>query len=324
MINPPVCVSIVCPAYREEDGLASFHDRLARVLDRLEGPLRFEVLYIDDGSTDGTLVVMRHLAAQDTRVRYLSLSRNFGKEAALLAGLENASGSAVVTLDTDLQHPPEVIADLVATWQQGWDVVTTERQQMRYRSRLHALAAGLFHRFMQRLTPGRVCTSDFQLLSRRAVDAVLRMPEANRYHRALVGWIGFPTAVVPFRVEPRHAGVSSFTPARLMRLAADAIVSTSQAPLRIPLYAGLASGLLGAGHALVVLVLGVLGAVRDWLAHAILVALLLLGGAILLSLGILGEYLGRTFEQVKRRPLYLVKESSPGLALAEKDSRRAA
>jgi dolichol-phosphate mannosyltransferase len=307
-------VSVVCPAYQEEGALARFHEQLAGVLDHLPD-LDFEVLYIDDGSTDGTLAQMRRLALQDGRVRILSFSRNFGKEAALTAGLAHASGAAVITLDTDLQHPPEVIPLLLERWRAGHDVVLTERRDTPYASAWHRWLARGFHRLLRWLSDDKVsATSDYQLLSRRAVDALNRMHEAHRYMRGLVSWLGFPTATVQFEVARRAAGASKFTPRRLIELASDGVLSFSRLPLRLSLLLGALSLVLGATLALTLLLLVTTRANFDWKTHALAALGLVLGGCILCCLGILGEYVGRIYEQVKQRPIYLVKESFPSQA----------
>ena len=306
-------ISIVCPAYQEEAVLPRFHDCLARALAGLEGAYRFEVLYVDDGSSDGTLAQMRLLAATDSRVRYLSLSRNFGKEAALTAGLSHSGGDAVISLDTDLQHPPDLIPELVRQWRAGHDIVRTERRQMHQGSLGRRLSAHLFHRFMRWLNEERdVATSDYQLLSRRVVDALGQMPEAHRYVRGLVSWLGFPTCVVPFEVASRAGGTSKFTAGRLLALAGDGVLSFSRLPLRLSLMAGLALLLLGLLEGTgVFLWLLIRGLPSHWQMHALLTTQLLLTGLTLCGLGVVGEYVGRIYEQVKQRPIYLLKEHSP-------------
>jgi dolichol-phosphate mannosyltransferase len=315
---PPLkpLVSLVCPAFEEEAVLAPFHERLAAVLSTLAAQYDFEVLYVDDGSTDGTLGELRRLAQRDRRVRYLSLSRNFGKEAALTAGLTHAAGDAVITLDSDLQHPPELIPALLERWQAGHDIVHTEREQLHQDSAFRRLSAGLFHRLMRWLNDDRQpATSDYQLLSRRVVDVLCRMPEAHRYVRGLVSWMGFPNCSVSFRVASRAGGTSKFTTGRLLALAGDGILSFSRWPLRLTLLSGVALLLAGLASAVgVVLALLLLGAPLRWELYAVVTIELVLAGIVLCGLGVVGEYVGRIYEQVKQRPLYLVKESSPAHA----------
>ncbi len=306
-------ISVVCPAFHEEAVLPHFHDRLAAVLEGLESYYQFEVLYVDDGSADGTLERMRRLALGDHRVRYLSLSRNFGKEAALAAGLAHATGEAVITLDTDLQHPPDLIPEMLARWREGHDVVRTERLHMHQDSLSRRVTARLFHGLMRRLHGNREpATSDYQLLSRRVVDVLCRMPEAHRYVRGLVTWMGFPACVLPFQVASRAGGTSKFTTARLLSLAGDGVLSFSRLPLRLSLVAGLALFLLGLLDATgATLYLIVWGALFPWQLHVLVATELVLAGMVLSGLGIVGEYVGRIYEQVKQRPIYLLKEHSP-------------
>jgi glycosyltransferase involved in cell wall biosynthesis len=309
--NPTV--SIICPAYQEEAVLSHFHDRLAAVLAGLDADYQFEVLYVDDGSSDGTLEQMRQLAQRDPRVRYLSLSRNFGKEAALTAGLAHARSDAVITIDTDLQHPPDLIPRLLSAWRGGHDIVRTEREQLHQDSLGRRFSAWLFHGLMRWLCGEReVATSDYQLLSRRVVDALGQMPEAHRYVRGLVSWMGFPTSAITFRVAPRAAGTSQFTAGRLLGLASDGVLSFSRLPLRLSLVLGLVLLLLALGDAVtVVLWLLFSGLPVRWELHALVSIELVLAGFVLCALGIVGEYVGRIYEQVKHRPIYLLKEASP-------------
>jgi glycosyltransferase involved in cell wall biosynthesis len=314
MSTPLPRLSVVCPAYQEEEVLPRFHAALGPVLDALAADYDIEVVYVDDGSVDGTLQVLRQLAAADRRVRYLSLSRNFGGQAALTAGLEHATGEVVVTLDSDLQHPPEFVPKLLENWKRGYDIVLTERVDSSDVSWFKGFCSRGFHWLLSRVSdmethPASI--SDFRLLSRAALDALLSLRESHRYLRGMVNWIGFRVTRVAFQAAPRAAGRSSYTFRRLMKLASDGIVSFSSLPLRLPLFPGIVStgiGLLyGAGSVLTALLAGGLSL---WPVHLLLSVVFVLGGLILWSLGVLGEYTGRVFEQVKQRPVYLLKESS--------------
>jgi dolichol-phosphate mannosyltransferase len=307
-------ISIVCPAYQEEEVLPRFHERLAQVLAGAEKDYRFEVIYVDDGSSDGTLAQMRRLAQGDPRVEYVSLSRNFGKEAALTAGLAHARGDAVITMDTDLQHPPDLIPKLLAGWRAGHDIVRTERLQMHQDSLVRRVSAALFHRVMQSANGERqTATSDYQLLSRRVIDALAGMPEIHRYLRGLVSWLGFSTTVVLFEVPPRAAGTSRFTTGRLLALASDGVLSFSRLPLRLSIFLGLVLLLLALLDMAGVALWAVFSAAPpSWGLHVLATLELVLAGFILIALGIVGEYVGRIYEQVKQRPIYLLKEASPG------------
>jgi dolichol-phosphate mannosyltransferase len=307
-------LSIVCPAYEEEEVLPRFHAELIAVLDRLGPDFEAEIIYVDDGSRDGTLAILRRLAERDGRVRYLSLSRNFGNQAALTAGLEQARGDVVITMDSDLQHPPAVIPELLARWREGYDVVLTMRDEYSRERWFKRCAAGAFFRVMRLLssTDIRAELADFRLLSRKAADALLRLPETHRFIRGLVNWVGFASATVTFTVADRGAGVSKFTLRRLMNLGFDALLSFSKVPLRLALLLSLAALALAAALTAAALLHVVLSpAPTDWGWYALMVAGLLVGGAVLGSLGVLGEYVGRIFDEVKGRPLFLIKEASP-------------
>jgi dolichol-phosphate mannosyltransferase len=307
-------LSVLCPAFEEEAVLPRFHAELGAVLDRLGPGYESEIIYVDDGSRDGTLAVLRRLAAADPRVRYLSLSRNFGHQAAITAGLEHAAGDAVITLDSDLQHPPALIPTLLEKWHEGHDVVMTLREEDPDVGPFKRLTSRAFFGLMRRLseTEMRVAASDYRLLSRRAVDALLRFPETHRFLRGMVHWLGYPTAAVRFQVASRGAGVSKFTFRRLAAFAADALLSFSKVPLRLSLFLGLVFIVLGFGCGSFTLLRALLGAGAEVLFLQLLLATVLVtSGCVLGSLGLVGEYVGRVYEQVKGRPLYLLKESWP-------------
>lgn len=309
-------LSVVCPAFEEEACLPHFHAELAAVLDSLKPDYDAEVIYVDDGSRDRTLEVVKSLARQDARVRFLSFSRNFGQQAALTAGLEVAGGDAVITMDSDLQHPPALIPQLVEQWRQGHEVVLTIRAEDKRLGICKRLTSKLFYAVMRRLseTDVRPARSDYRLLSRKVVGVLARMRERQRFLRGLVQWLGFSVAEVPFHPNSRKAGESKYSFRSLLRLASDGIFSFSAIPLRLPYYMGAVS--LGIGLALTLLILGQCLWSGEWtvgIGSALLVATHLIGGCVLLSLGVLGEYVGRIYEQVKQRPLYVLKDQSPEL-----------
>jgi dolichol-phosphate mannosyltransferase len=325
MAVPVVKLSIVCPAFEEEEVLPHFHAELCAALAPLEGDYDLEILYIDDGSRDGTLDYLRHLAATDPRIRYLSFSRNFGQQAALTAGMEHARGDVVITLDSDLQHPPNLIPALLDEWRKGHDVVLTYREDDPRLSHFKRLSSRAFNRVMHWLseTPVSSAASDYRLLSRKAVDALLRLHEKHRFLRGMVNWLGFRTTTVAFHPASRGAGVTKYTLRRMLALAIDAMLSFSKLPLRLSLLLGALLIVLGAGHGTLLLTLALFGHGMGGL-QVVLIALFLVGGAILCSLGVVGEYVGRIYEQVKARPLYLLKEASPELAAVPLDWRREA
>jgi dolichol-phosphate mannosyltransferase len=309
-------VSIIIPAFNEEEVLPQFHRELCRVLDELTDEHDFEIVYVDDGSSDRTLGLMRHWAMRDLRVRYLSLSRNFGHQAAFAAGLQHAHGEAVVMMDCDLQHPPALLPTLLDRWQEGHDLVITLRKSRRAGA-VRNLASRFFVGLLRRMScqPMRPEMLDYCLLSRRAADSLLRLRESHRYLRGMLQWLGYSTAEVAFDPPPRAAGTSRFTFGRLLSFSLDAITSSSRLPLHLAFVVGMVFLLIGIGTVL----RGVLGyIVPGWEVNGWMIALLasvhIVGGSILCGLGIIGEYIGRTFEQVKGRPIYLIKETEKALA----------
>jgi dolichol-phosphate mannosyltransferase len=305
-------LSVVCPAYQEEEVLPLFHSALAAVLDQLPDHYEIEVIYVDDGSRDRTLDVLKDLARQDARVQYLSLSRNFGHQAALTAGLEHAAGDVVVTLDSDLQHPPELLSVLLKKWQQGFAIVLTIRQDDPQLGWFKRCTSRWFYRVMGFLsdTDIRLAAADYRLMSRKAVDALLGLRETHRFLRGMVQWLGFSVAEVPFQPAARKAGTSKYTLRRMVNFATDGMLSFSKVPLRLAPVLGLGavafSLLLAGGMALRWCLTGI----GMDLAGAALASLYFLAGCILLGLGIVGEYVGRIYDQVKGRPLYLLKDQS--------------
>jgi polyisoprenyl-phosphate glycosyltransferase len=307
--GPKPEISVVVPCFNEDVVLPETARRLTA---SLEGIGRaFEIVYVDDGSKDNTGRVLADLHARDPRIRVVRLSRNFGHQIAISAGLEYARGAAVVLIDADLQDPPEVIAEMVALWRQGHDVVYGTRRNRDGETAFKTLTAKWFYRFINRLSDVAIPldSGDFRLLDRKVVDAVLAMPERDRFVRGMVSWVGFRQVSVSYDRAPRHAGDSKYTLFRMARFAADGILSFSIAPLRIATVLGVfafAAAFLGG---LAAVGFGLAGG--RWIAPWawVLLVVLLLGGAQLLCLGIFGEYLGRTYSENKRRPLYFVRET---------------
>lgn len=306
-------VSIVCPAYHEEEMLPVFHQELCRVLAQLETEYRFEILFIDDGSRDQTLEAMRLAADSDRRVRVLALARNFGKEAALQAGLEHAEGQLVITMDTDLQHPPEMIGQLLEKAREPVDLVITVRQGYRNPNWLNQVGTQAFYRIMRALSEVEIRqeTSDFLLMKRKVVTVLLQMPEKHRFLKGLVHWMGFKYLEVPFRPKERSHGQTKFSFLRLTAVAKDCLFSFSKKPLTLATTGGIVTLLVGLAWALAALA-QMLFQIGDTslTAQYLVVSSHVLAGAILLSIGILGEYVGRIGEQVRSRPSYLVNFDS--------------
>ena len=304
-------LTVVVPAYNESEGLRDFHARLAAVLDTLD--VRAEVLYVDDGSRDETYTVMRALADADARVSTLRLSRNFGKELALTAGLDHADADAVVVIDADLQDPPELIPTFVAHWRDGYDVVYGTRASRAGETRFKKATASAFYRLMGRLseTPIPRDTGDFRLLSRRALDALRQVRERQRFMKGLFTWVGYRQLAVVYHRDPRHAGKSKWNYWRLWNFAIDGITSFSGAPLKLATYIGIATAALAFLFGLWVFGKALLfgDPVRGY--PSLMVVVLLLGGMQLVALGVIGEYLGRLYIESKQRPLYLVDEYHP-------------
>lgn len=301
-------LSIVVPLFNEAQNLRPLVARLTPVLEACCAS--FEVVFVDDGSQDDTLAILRALHAEDRRLSALSFSRNFGKEIAIAAGLDHARGRAVVIMDADLQHPPETIAQFTARWREGYKNIYGERIDRATDSRTRICLTAIFYDLLDRLAdvsppPG---SGDFRLLDRQAVDALLSMRERARFSKSLYAWIGFKSIGVPFMMAERASGASKYSYAKLARLALDGLMSFSSFPLRIWTYVGLAvSGfaLAMAGYFFVrTLLFGV-----DVPGYpSLIVSIAFFAGVQLLSLGVLGEYIARIFNEVKGRPLYLVAE----------------
>jgi polyisoprenyl-phosphate glycosyltransferase len=306
-------VSIVCPAYREEEVLPKFHAELSRVLAPLESQYHFEILYIDDGSRDRTLDAMKTVGADDRRVRVLSLSRNFGKEVALQAGLENAEGELIITMDTDLQHPPDLIPQLLEKAKGPVDLVITVRQEYQKPGWFKQLGTQTFYKILGALSEIEIRqeTSDFLLMKRNVAAVLLQMQEKHRYMKGLVHWMGFAYLEVPFRPKERTLGTTKFSVLRLMALGKDCLFSFSKKPLTLATWLGSITLLVGLAWAIWTLFQLVFGTGAISLTtQYLIVSSHVLAGAILLSVGILGEYVGRIWEQVRSRPNYLLKYDS--------------
>lgn len=301
-------IVVVTPCYNEEAVVDRFHEELVRELETLD--LDFRVLFVDDGSSDGTLARLNALRERDPRVMVASLSRNFGHQIALSAGLSRASGDAVVLMDSDLQHPPSTIPRLVEEWRKGHDVVSAVRTQTEDGSFLKNFNSKLFYWLIGKLsdTPIVPGAADFCLLSRRAHRALLSMPEHHRFLRGMVSWVGYPRAFVHYDAPARAAGQSKYDLGRMVGLAFDAVFSFSVTPIRIMRRLGLfitALGLLYLGY--IFLRAFVLGDLEPgW--GSVLSTILILGGLQLVFMGVIGEYLARVFEEVKARPLFLLKQ----------------
>ncbi|MDN5782691.1 MAG: glycosyltransferase family 2 protein [Luteimonas sp.] len=311
-------LTIVVAAFNEAEALPSLHPRVAAVLDGLEGAIDGRVLYVDDGSRDGTWDVLRGIANGDARVSLLRLSRNFGKEAALTAGLDRVEQGAVMILDADGQDPPELIPQFVAKWREGYDDVYGTRTGREGETWLKKATAHAFYRVMQRLskTPIPTDTGDFRLLSPRSLAALRQLRERHRFMKGLFGWLGFEQVSIAYRREPRLAGESKFSLWRLWNFALEGITSFSTAPLRLATYLGVLTALLAFVYALWVVAKALLWGDEVAGYPSMMAVILFLGGVQLVALGLIGEYLGRLYEESKQRPLYLVDSWRPGLEVS--------
>ncbi len=306
--QPPL-VSVVAPVYCEERVVGEFYQRAKRALESLAPPVRHEVVFVNDGSTDGSLAALLAIAARDPCVRVVDLSRNFGHQLAITAGIDHAAGDAVVVLDADLQDPPEVIAEMVHLWRDGNQVVYGVRRARHGESAFKRVTAALFYRLLSRLSDVRVPldSGDFRLMDRAVVDVLSELREESRYIRGLVSWVGFRQCPLPYDRDARFAGKTKFGLGRMISFALDGISSFSDKPRRVGGHLGMlvtARALLGMVWVIVGKLIDPSRSIAGW--ASVMVALLFLGGVQLLSIGLLGEYVGRIFRQTKDRPLYVV------------------
>lgn len=299
--------SIVVPVFNEEEAIGIFLDAARDILS--QAGVRFEIVFVNDGSSDRTLERLAEYAAIDRRIRIVNLSRNFGKEAALTAGIDHARGDAVIPMDVDLQDPPELIQEFLAKWEEGYDIVYGIRRNRETDTVTKRTTAGGFYRLFNKVSQVKIPehAGDYRLMDRRVVEALKRLPERNRFMKGLFAWVGFRSVGVTYERQPRAAGRTKWNYWRLWNFALDGFVSFSTTPLRVWTYLGAAIAVLAFLYGLFIvtkaLVLGV-----DVPGYAsLMTAVLFFGGVQLLSLGVIGEYLGRLFIEVKGRPIYLVE-----------------
>lgn len=305
MNREPELLSVVAPMYEEEDTVDPFTERVASAL----GHLNYELILVNDGSKDGTRDAMARAAERDPRVKVVSLARNFGHQPALTAGLEHARGDVIVMLDGDLQDPPEVIPEMLGKWREGIDVVYAVREQRLGETAFKRVTAKGFYRTFRRLTGLNLAveSGDFRLMDRRALDALLAMPERNRFLRGMTVWIGFSQIAVPFVRQERHAGVTKYPLRKMLRFSFDAITSFSSRPLQWATFLGFFFSIV-AFLAIPLTVVARYANIFERGVPTTIIIVLLLGGIQLITLGIIGEYIGRIYDEVKHRPLYVVGE----------------
>lgn len=302
-------ITIIVPCYNEQEVLEELHTEVGKVFSAVPD-CRFRFLFVNDGSRDGTLSIIRRLAEEDPRVSYISFSRNFGKEAAMLAGLDYAESDAVILMDSDLQHPPELIPEMVRWWRQGYDDVCAKRADRKDEGFVKRHLTNFFYKLLQKCSRTEIQRNvgDFRLLDRRCVAALRLMREGERYTKGMFTWVGFKKKELPFHVRPRAAGKTTWNYWSLLNLALEGLTSFTTAPLRLASMFGVAVSFLAILYMIYVFVRAMLYGDPVAGYPTLLTVMLCLGGVQLLALGIIGEYLGRVFNESKRRPLYLVDE----------------
>ena len=300
-------VSLIIPVYNEEETITYFLEKIDIIINNID--YSFEIIFIDDGSKDRTLETLLKARQKDSRIKILELSRNFGKELAMAAGFHAASGDAVVPMDVDLQDPPELLSDFLRKWEEGYDVVLGVRRQRKSDTKFKRVTARLFYKIFNILCGKRLVPNvgDYRLMSRAALDALNSLPERVRFTKGLYAWVGFKQARVEYDRMSRVAGSSKWNAWKLWNFALDGITSFSTLPLRIWSYLGMIIALFGFGYAVLLIMRKLLFGADVPGYTSIMVVMLLLGGLILISLGIIGEYLGRIFVEVKGRPLFVVR-----------------
>ncbi|MFN6394346.1 MAG: glycosyltransferase family 2 protein [Aphanizomenon sp.] len=308
-MNQPI-YSLVIPIYNESENITEMYRRLHHVMAQLDGDA--ELILIDDGSRDRSLSMMRELHHLDNRVHYLSLARNFGHQIAVTAGLNFVQGKCIIVMDADLQDPPELILTMIDKWHQGYQVVYAQRTSRQQETWLKRLTAYLFYRILRRLAKVDIPedTGDFCLMDRQVVNILNSMPERNRYIRGLRAWVGFRQTSVPFARDPRFAGTVKYTFGKSWALAIDGIISFSTVPLRLATYIGILSAFIALFMILLVLYWRLSEPFSPIIGYTLItISMFFLGSVQLICIGILGEYIGRIYEEVKGRPLYTLKET---------------
>lgn len=308
------CLSVVVPAYNEEEVIPELYRRLKAVL--AKACPNYEIIFVNDGSRDRTLEIMRRLKNVDAHVGYVNLSRNFGKEIAMTAGLDVARGDAIIVIDADLQDPPELIPQLLKGWHEGFDVVYARRVSRAGETWFKKATARAFYRVIQRIGPVSIPedVGDFRLLSRRAVDALKQIRERHRFMKGLFAWIGFPQKAIDYQRDARFAGITKWNYWKLWNFAIEGITSFSIAPLKVSTYVGLLVAMMSFLYALFVIYKTLMFGDPVQGYPSLMVVVLFLGGVQLVGIGLLGEYLGRMFVETKYRPLYLLDEVNPASA----------
>ncbi len=305
-----VDISIVAPVYNEEATLPLFYRRLKQVL--AEMALRYEIIFVDDGSSDGSAAIIRRLSREEPGVRFLLLSRNFGHQPAVMAGLDHCRGACAVIIDSDLQDPPEVIPELYRRYRQGFEVVNTRRARRRGENLFKRATARLFYTLLAKITDFDIPldAGDFKLIDRAIIDHLRRMPERHKYLRGQIAWLGFRQTTLEYERQPRHAGSSGYPLRKMIRLAWDGITAFSDFPLKVATWSGFAVSLLAFAIILYALYSKFIlhETITGW--TSLIVSSMFIGGIQLMGIGIIGEYIGRINSDVRQRPVYIIQESN--------------
>ena len=301
-------VTILVPAYNEQEVLHMLYERLKKIMDNLSN-YRFEVLLVNDGSKDNTLTIMKELRSMDNRICYLNLSRNFGKETAMIAGLDYAKGDCVIIIDADLQDPPELIPDMLKFWEEGYDDVYAKRKSRKGESFLKKFTSRMYYKMLQSVTNIEIQkdTGDFRLLDRRCVEALKSIRESQRYTKGLFSWIGYNKKEILFDRDPRAAGKTKWNYGKLINLSIDGLTSFTTTPLRFAAVIGILVSLAGFLYMIGIIIKTIIYGIDVPGYSSTMVVILFLGGIQLIFLGVIGEYLGRTFNESKGRPIYFVE-----------------
>lgn len=302
-------ITILIPAYNEQEVLKHLYDRLEKLASSVKN-YDFEFLFVNDGSRDKTLEIIQDYAAKDSRISYVNLSRNFGKEIAMIAGLDHVTGDACVIIDADLQDPPELIPDMIKYWEQGYDDVFAKRNSREGETWFKKFSSKMYYRILQKSTniPIQIDTGDFRLLDRRCVDALKQIRESQRYTKGMFSWIGYKKKEITYNRDPRIAGTTKWNYKKLFNFAIDGITSFTTAPLRISSVLGMLISLIAFIFIIVIIVKTAIYGDPVAGYPSLMAVILFLGGVQLLSLGIIGEYIARIFNESKQRPLYFVEE----------------
>jgi len=302
-------ISVVIPVYNEEGNIEALYSSIISVLKKIN--LAYEIIFVDDGSKDKSFDVISSISSQNENVLGISLSKNFGHQIALTAGLEHSKGDVVIMMDADMQHPPQVIELLYKKYLDGYDIVNTKREETKGESAFKNVSSKWFYSFMNKLSDTQIeaGAADFRLMNRKTVNAFLELKEKDRFVRGLISWMGFKQTTITYSAPERFSGQSKYSITKMIRFALDGITSFSAKPLRVSFYAGLIVSLIGLIYSVYAIIQFFFGhTVPGW--TSILVSVLIIGGLQLISIGIVGEYLARVFNEAKKRPLYFVKEYS--------------